>query len=170
MAALLDSEVGLPIEALAPAPGAIQQLAQGEAAKHDQLASAFKAVMPDMVKGAGYRGPGGSKPLDDQMEITTRAAKATLDIRTATAAGYRNKGGVVKSMNPVFLAKYGALKAALERPSLGDQLNSFMGAVANPDIVRSFTAGNLAINSVYGLTPFNLLAPTRLIQPIYTLN
>ena len=43
-----------------------------------------------------------------------------------------------------------------------------MSAVASPDVVRSFTAGNLGIGSVYGNTPFNLLAPSRLIYPVYT--
>lgn len=166
MAALIDT--GLPEHALGPADPGIQEMAQGSASQHTRTASAFKSLMPDLVKGAGYRGPGGHKPLDDQLEITARATKATLDVRTATAAGYRSKGAVLKSMNPTFLAKYGALAAALSQPSLGDQLQNFMGAVANPDVVRSFTAGNIGINSVYGLTPFNLLAPSRLIMPVYT--
>ena len=152
-----DPVTGLPTEALAPAPAAIAEMAQGAAQQYNSTGPAFKALMPDLVKGAGYRGPGGNKPLEDQMEITTRATKATLDMRTAAAAGYRNKAGVVKSLNPAFLNKFGAMKAALERPGIAEHLQQFMGAVANPDVVRSFTAGNLAIGSVYGLTPFNLL-------------
>jgi hypothetical protein len=35
---------------------------------------------------------------------------------------------------------------------------------------KSFTAGNLGLNGVpYGLVPFDLLAPSRLIYPVYTL-
>ena len=53
-----------------------------------------------------------------------------------------------------------ALRTALETPSIGEQISQVIG-VANPDLVRSFTAGNLGIGSTYGLTPFNLLAPSR---------
>ena len=124
-------------------------MAQAGVTEHEQATAALKAAMkPDLVKGAGLRGPGGNTLLSDQMDITTRIAKATVDLRTSSAAGYRAKASVVKSMNPLFLAKYGALKAALERPDVGEQLQSFMSAVANPDVVRSFTAGNLAIGSV----------------------
>lgn len=166
MAALIDT--GLPANALAPADPAVQEIAQGAASQHTRTASAFKSLMPELVKGAGFRGPGGNKALEDPLEVSAYATKATLDIRAATAAGYRSKASVVKSMNPTFLAKYGALAAALTRPSLGDQLQEFMSTVANPDVVRSFTAGNIGVNSVYGLTPFNLLAPSRLIYPVYT--
>ena len=36
------------------------------------------------------------------------------------------------------------------------------------DVNKSFTAGNLGIGSISGLVPFNLLAPSRLIYPVYT--
>ena len=151
MAALIDT--GLPEHALGSADPGIQEIAQGAASQHTRTASAFKSLMPDLVKGAGFRGPGGNAPLNDQMEITARATKATLDVRAATAVGYKSRAAVVKSMNPAFLAKYGALAAALSQPSIGDQLQQFMGAVATPDVARSFTASNLGIGSVYGLTP-----------------
>ena len=67
----------------------------------------------------------------------------------------------MKSFNGDFLNKFGALRTALETPSIGEQISQVIG-VANPDLVRSFTAGNLGIGSTYGLTPFNLLAPSRL--------
>jgi hypothetical protein len=138
------------LQGLPPASPAIQEMAQSGLADHEQATAALKSAMkPELVKGAGFRGPGGNKPLEDPMEITSRMARATLDIRTASAAGHHNRGAVIKSMNPMFLHKYGALKAALERPNVGDQLQSFMSAVASPDVVRSFTAGNLAINSVH---------------------
>ena len=51
-------------------------------------------------------------------------------------------------MNPSFLNQFGYLRTALEMPSVGEQLQNFMSTVASPDVVRSFTAGNLGIGSV----------------------
>ena len=65
-------------------------------------------------------------------------------------------------LNPSWLSQFGALKTALDQPSMAESmaraLSPYLG-VATPDLVRSFTAGNLGLGSVYGLTPFNLLAP-----------
>jgi hypothetical protein len=52
-------------------------------------------------------------------------------------------------------------------PSITEQITQALGAVS-PDLVRSFTAGNLGIGSISGLVPFDLLAPSRLIYPVYT--
>ena len=109
--------------------------------------------MPDLVKGAGLAPKGGNTLLTDQADILTRSAQASLDIRTETARGFASKSSVVKSMNPSFLSQFGYLRTALEMPSVGEQLQNFMSAVASPDVVRSFTAGNLGIGSVYGNTP-----------------
>ena len=39
-----------------------------------------------------------------------------------TRRGYANRGSVVKSMNGEFLNKFGALRTALETPSIGEQV------------------------------------------------
>lgn len=156
MAALVD--VPEVLQELPPAPAGIQEIAQGGVTQHEQASLALKAAMkPDLFKGWGYRHAGGNQPLEDPHELTAYATKATVDIRVATAQGYRARGSVVKSMNPVFLNKFGALRAALERPNVGEQMTAFMNAV-NPEAAKSFTAGNLGVGSIYGLTPFNLLS------------
>lgn len=160
MAALLEE---LPAEAAQPAPPAVQQMAQGEAAKHSHTTEVYKNVMPELVKGAGFAPRGGNQPLTDQADILTRAAQATVDLRSETWRGFRSKSSVVKGMNPRFLEKYGALKTALSAPSVWDQVSQLVGMLpGGPDALKSFTAGNLGVGSVYGLVPFDLngvLAP-----------
>ena len=163
MAALLENA-----ETPAPAAvaGGVAAQAASEATRYNKTGEMIAARMPDLVKGAGLAPKGGNTLLTDQSDILTRSAQASLDIRTETARGFARKSSVVKSMNPSFLNQFGYLRTALEMPSVGEQLQSFMSAVASPDVVRSFTAGNLGIGSVYGNTPFNLLAPSRLIYPV----
>jgi len=128
---------------------------------------AIRSAMPDLVKGAGFAKKGGNQPLTDTADITFRAHQATLDLRGAVWNGYNRKADVVKSgFNQGFLNEFGALRTALMTPSIGEQLSQIVQAIGNPDLTRSFTAGNLGIGSVYGFVPFDLLAPSRVIYPV----
>jgi len=130
---------------------------------------AIKAQLPNLVKGAGLATIGSNKPLEDQADITYRAHQAALDLRTATMQGYQNRSSVVKSMNQGFLNQFGNLKTALTTPSIGEQVSQLLAGIPGMESNKSFTAGNLGIGSIYGLVPFDLLAPSRLIYPVYTL-
>lgn len=175
MAALLEAEdirpatSGASPDALASALyGRTAPTGQGDLAGYSTTGDAIKSVMPELVKGAGLAVRGGNTPLTDPTDITLRAHQATVDLRTEINRGFTRRADVVKSLNPSFLGQFGALRTALSAPSLGEQIAEIFGQ-ANPDLVRSFTAGNLGIGSVSGLTPFNLLAPSRLVYPVYTL-
>lgn len=135
------------------------------------------ARMPGLVKGVGYADTGhgriglpaqGTRPLDDPTQTLLKAQDATLQLRTETYRGVHAKADVVKGLNQGFLSNFGYLKTALTSPSIGEQLTQILGGVVSPDLQRSFTAGNLGIGSVYGLVPFDLRAPSRLIYPVYT--
>jgi hypothetical protein len=154
----------------APPQDKIAKALYGESAQPDlstgrysNTAEALVGKMTHLVKGAGFVGEGGNTPLTDQADIGRRAFEATVDLRAATQQGIFAKREVTKSFNPDFLGRFGAMRTALEAPSVQELLT-----LASPDLVRSFTAGNLGIGSSYGLVPFNLLAPSRLIYPIYT--
>jgi len=137
------------------------------ASKCNTTGDAIKAQMPNLVKGAGLATIGSNTPLTDQTDINFRAHQAALDLRTATMQGIQNKSSVVKSMNQGFLNQFGALRTALTQPSIGEQVSQLIQNL--PGVDKSFTAGNLGIGSIYGLVPFDLLAPSRLIYPVYTL-
>ena len=157
----------LTMEPDAPESGNVSREAGASASRYGRTGDMLKARMPFMVKGAGYVGEG-NMPLQDNAIITTKAQQAALELRSETYRGYRNRSEVVKGLNPDFLNQFGYLKTALTMPSIGEQLQQVLGGIQGADLTRSFTAGNLGIGSVYGLVPFDLLAPSRLIYPVYT--
>jgi hypothetical protein len=164
----------------APADGAAANAqAAAEARQYSRAGEMLAARMPGLVKGAGFantdhgtigsgRNPAGVAPLTDQTQVMLKAQQATLELRNETNRGYTSRPDVVKGMNAGFLDNFGYLKTALTTPNIGEQLGQMLGGVVSPDLQRSFTAGNLGIGSVYGLVPFDLRAPSRLIYPVYT--
>ena len=90
-------------------------------------------------------------------EIMTKATQAALDVRAATMRGVRDTDSVLAGISPDFMSnsRFAPVSYQLKQ-----------SAVLN----KSFTAGNLGLAGVpYGLVPFDLLAPSRLIYPVYTL-
>ena len=150
----------------APGAGNVQREAARDAAASNRSGDMLKSRMPSLVKGAGYIG-NGNGPLTDEMQILTKSHQAAMDLRVETKRGFENRADVVKGLNPDFLNQHGFLKTALSAPSVAEQVQQILG-VASPDLARSFTAGNLGLGSVSGLVPFDLLAPSRLIYPVYT--
>jgi hypothetical protein len=150
-----------------PATGQVAREAEQQATQY--LSKGTTAMiagrMPELMKGAGFAGPGGNKPLDNFAEINSRAAEASIDLRTETWRGFNTKSAVVGSLNQGWLNDFGALKTAMLQMSPMDYINGLMenlpggGDAVKAFAAKSFTAGNLGIGSVYGLTPFNLLAP-----------
>ena len=157
-----------------PAPAALRgqatASAPAESARYNATGDMIKARMPALVKGAGYA-TGANAPLTDPVDIMNRAAQATLDLRAETARGFSARSQVVKGFRPEFLNQFGALKTALTMPSIGEQIAQLVGGLpGGADALKSFTASNMGIGTVSGLVPFDLLAPSRLIYPVYTVN
>lgn len=119
--------------------------------------------LPQLVKGAGYIGSG-NRPLNDEAEIFSRAFDARQALLTATKQGLDNPGEVRKSLNPTFSAQFGAF--LMQNPSnrwasdLVEQVNSALA-----DIGKSIT---LTSPLSSGFVPFDLVAPSRLIYPVYS--
>jgi hypothetical protein len=155
MAALLAEDdlrpsnpVGAPDQLTSALYGdAAQPVSQADIARHSTTTDAIRAAMPELVKGAGLARKGGNMPLEDPAKITVLAAQAAVDLRTEIRRGYANKADVVKSLNGGFMSQFGALRTALSQPSIGEQIAQVLGQL-NPDLTRSFTAGNLGIGSV----------------------
>jgi len=158
----------LSMEQLAPVKnGAATSEAATEAPRYSRSGDMLKAKMSYMVKGAGYVG-NGNQALSDPTQVLTKAHQATISLREETNRGFTAKQNVVKGLNSQFLGQFGNLKTALTAPSVNESLQQIVQAIGNPDLTRSFTAGNLGIGTVSGLVPFDLLAPSRLIYPMYT--
>jgi hypothetical protein len=151
---------------------AAQPVNHAAMAQHSRTGDAIKSAMPELVKGVGLARKGGNAPLEDPRQITVLASQAALDLRTEVRRGYTAKADVVKGISGDFLSQFGALRTALTTPSIGEQISQlFQGIPGGAEALsKSFTAGNLGIGSIYGFVPFDLLAPSRLIYPVYTVS
>ena len=107
------------------------------------------------VKGVGHITKG--VPLDDAADggqIFTKSHDAIMRTKAATMQGRMDAESVLTGLSrdftshPQFSGRYAALKASAE-------------------IQKNFTATNLGgANAPYGLVPFDLAAPSRLVYPV----
>lgn len=129
------------------------------AARRSDYEALFQTKAKDLVKGVGHITNKGV-PLNESShsgEILTKATQAALDVRTATLQGTRNSEEVLGGLSQQFSA-HRSFAPTYYQLKQSAQLN------------KSFTAGNMGLNGTpYGLVPFDLLAPSRLIYPVYTL-
>jgi hypothetical protein len=116
------------------------------------------AKAADLVKGVGHVTKG--RPLtegEDGATIFTKSHDAILRTKAATVQGVTDASSVLAGFSRDFagLPEFSGTYAAL---------------MASADIQKNFTATNLgAANAPYGLVPFDLAAPSRLVYPVYTL-
>ena len=129
------------------------------AARRTDYEALFQTKAKDLVKGVGHITNNGV-PLSEGTnsgEILTKATQAAIDVRTATMQGVRDADGVMAGMSRDFIQNRNFA------PMYYQLKNS-------ANVQKSFTATNLGLNGTpYGLVPFDLLAPSRLIYPVYTL-
>ena len=158
MADILTEDVGTP-QMGAGAPVGAVNAQMGQAARRTDYESLFMTKSKDLVKGVGHVTNKGVALSDayNAGEILTKATQAALDVRTATMRGVRDTDSVMAGISQDFMSnpRFAPVSYQLKQSSL---LN------------KSFTAGNQGLAGVpYGLVPFDLLAPSRLIYPVYTL-
>ena len=158
MADILTEDLATPQMGNGSPVGAVNaQMAQ--AARRTDYEALFTTKAKDLVKGVGHVTNNGV-PLTDGThagEILTKATQAALDVRTSTMHGTRDADAVMGGLSTDFLQHRNFAPMAYQLKQSA-QLN------------KSFTAGNLGLNGVpYGLVPFDLLAPSRLIYPVYTM-
>jgi hypothetical protein len=127
--------------------------------RRSDFEGAFTSRAKNLVKGVGHVTNNGI-PLDDVQhagEIITKSHQAILDVRTATMRGTWDTESVMGSMSHDFWNNSHMLAAGYQ-------------ARKDASIRKAFSATNLGLGGVpYGLVPFDLLAPSRLIYPVYTL-
>ncbi len=127
--------------------------------RRSDFEGAFTSRAKNLVKGVGHVTNNGI-PLDDVAhagEIITKSHQAILDVRTATMRGAWDTDSVMSGMSQDFWNNSQMLAAGYQ-------------ARKDASIRKAFSATNLGLGGVpYGLVPFDLLAPSRLIYPVYTL-
>jgi hypothetical protein len=149
-------------------PSPAQDAAQ-EASWYETPVDMLAGKMPEAVKGYGFAKPGGNKELDSQDEIFDRAFSATKALRAATHKGYTQPDVVKSQLNPSFSSQFGMFMAqgapGYGSGGLGDLVSQLNDAFKQVDSLKNFT---LAAPLASGFVPFDLVAPSRLIYPVYS--
>lgn len=121
--------------------------------------------MLDMVKGVGYATIGGVKPTEDDDKLFAMASRAERSIRTSVKNSMERPNEVIKSFNSDFMQQFGMFlqnsPANAAMSQFADQISSALSA----ELGKNFT---LTAPLSTGLVPFDLLAPSRLIYPVYS--
>ena len=126
------------------------------APKGRNFEEAFVGKAAGLVKGVGHLTNDGV-PLNDVDhggQIFTKSHDAIMRLRTSAHASISDADSVISGLNPEFFS-------GPQTAGLGYQLRK------DAQINKNFTAGNLGLTGTpYGLVPFDLLAPSRLIYPV----
>jgi hypothetical protein len=131
--------------------------------KRTNFEGAFTSKAKELVKGAGHVMNSGVplNEVDHGAQILTKSHDTILKARTASFEGVGNSEGVLGGISTDF---WSATRGTREYAGL------YSKAMQDAQVRKAFSAGNLGQGGVpYGLVPFDLLAPSRLIYPVYTL-
>jgi len=120
--------------------------------------------MPNLVKGAGFAKIGGNQPLTDDGEIFKRSFEAERALRTSVKNSVSNPDSVRKSINPAFTSQFGLFLTEGNNPGYGQLVNELNG-VLSAELGKNITLSS-PLSS--GFVPFDLVAPSRLIYPVYS--
>lgn len=136
---------------------------------------AVSEKMITLVKGAGYSitdktnqlgmAPGANQPLTDPDKIFTKAMKAGAAWNKAISQGINNPQGVFKSLNGDFSQRFGSFLAANPQNAMWDAWTANLQQQLGDSLGKNIT---LTSPLATGLVPFNLVAPSRLIYPVYS--
>ena len=154
MADILTTDEGItPPQMGGATTGAANALAAREARKNTRYEDMFTGKAKGLVKGVGHVINNGV-PLSEAQhggEIMTRQHDTIMKTRAATIDGAWNTDDVTAGISQDFWghSRAGAMKFMAQRDSM---------------VRKNFTAQNLGGSGApYGLVPFDLLAPSRLI-------
>jgi hypothetical protein len=145
-------------------------------ARRSGYEAAVTSLTKSLVKGVGHITNNGV-PLNEgehNGRILSQSHEAILETRAAVLEGRWETENVASKISPDFLRRP-------EAGNLGYRMANDMDIRKSMDVTlgksftaaeaqKSFTATNMGTAGVpYGLVPFDLLAPSRLIYPVYTL-
>lgn len=143
---------------------AFTQDTASDAGRYSGASDMIAGRMPALVKGAGYAKIGGNQPLTDDAEIFKRSMDAEKSLRTAVKTAITNPDEVRKGINPAFSSQFGLF--------LGENGNTGFGGVVNEiqSVLSAELGKNITLTSPLssGFVPYDLVAPSRLIYPVYS--
>lgn len=121
--------------------------------------------MPALVKGAGFAKIGGNKPLEDDAEIFRRSMEAERSLRATVKKSIETPHEVKKGLNPAFTTQFGLFLTDSGQSGYGQQLVNELQGVLSAELGKNIT---LSSPLASGFVPYDLVAPSRLIYPVYS--
>lgn len=121
--------------------------------------------MQTLVKGAGYAKPGGNTLLTDDDQIFRQSMRAETAFRKSIKQGVEEPQQVLKSLNPEFAGRFGSFLAATPQNQMMQQWTNQLSEQVSAAVGKSISLTSPLSTS---FAPFNLVAPSRLIFPVYS--
>lgn len=118
-----------------------------------------------MVKGEGFARVGGRKPLKDSKKIFDKGMRASKALRKNAEASQRDPQAIFKSLNPSFLSEFGQYYQSLPQNTAFTQFVQQLNQTLSAELGKTIA---LTSPLASGLVPFDLVAPSRLIYPVYS--
>lgn len=138
-------------------------------ARRSTYEGTMTALTKSLVKGTGQVTDSGVSWSEgtNNSQIVSKSHQAILDSRATAAEGRWDSQNVASGINPELWKQAPPAFQGIGRMLANDgEIRKSMDA----SLGKSFTALNQGVSGQpYGLVPFDLLAPSRLIYPVYTL-
>lgn len=161
------------VKKVAGAEGSEYLVDDGDLASYSSARTAVADKMTTLVKGVGYAmtdkatayGQGGNAPLTNPEQVFGRAMRAEKAWTGAIKKSLSDPGSVFKSLSPEFSNQFGAFLSSNPQSAMMAQVVASLQEQIGQAIGKSIT---LTTPLATGLVPFNLVAPSRLIYPVYS--
>lgn len=142
---------------------------------YSRTEQAVAEKMTVLVKGAGYnvvekatradQFPGANEPLSDPDKVFTKAMEANKRWTTAHKAAFSRPDAVLKSFSPEFSQMFGGFAAASPQNAMWNNWTASVNQQLSEVLGKNIT---LTSPLATGFVPFNLVAPSRLVYPVYS--
>lgn len=149
----------------APSPQAVTAGLVADASNFESPNAMLAGKMPALVKGMGYARPGGNTITQDDDKIFQQSMRAEMALTKAVRTGLNDPQSVIKGLSPDFANQFGAF---LSNTPQNYAMQSMLGQLSGQ--ISDFIGRSITLTSPLstGLVPFDLVAPSRLIYPVYS--
>ncbi len=117
------------------------------------------------MKGEGFARIGGNKPLKNPDKIFDKGMALSKALRKNAVASRKDPTGIFKSMNGEWLSAFGQFYAAMPQNQAMTNLVSQLNQVLSAELGKTIS---LTSPLSSGLVPYDLLAPSRLLYPVFS--
>lgn len=119
----------------------------------------------ELVKGEGFARIGGNKPLKNPEKIFDKGMRLSKMLRKNASAAKADPAGVFKSLNPSFLSEFGRFYQSMPQNTAFQQFAQQISQTLTAELGKTIS---LTAPLSTGLVPYDLVAPSRLIYPVYS--